>query len=385
MIYTLASDSSSFTANGGSGASSVPVPLLYASTVASNTVQVGNTIKVLLGGSINVVAEFSGSTTAADIFFLGISYNGALVTGSQQITESTGSGEPVGFSASCILNVNAGDVVGMFFDDQSASTIGQDTSTLTVTSANGAVGPTGVAGPTGATGRTGAAGPTGPTGPSSGAFLKSSVLTAASGTFTTQPTTQILYIRGVAGGGQGGGVTGAAGAAIGAAGGGGAGGYLEKTITSGVAGNTGYAFVCGSGGVTGTIGTGRVGGNSTFGPVGGVTYTCEGGLGGPGMTASTSASIAIGGNGGATSLNGDIDTNGEQGDPGTAISTSAFISGGGGTSQFSGGGAGINVTGAGQAAPGLGGGGGGAAANSVVNSKPGGSGAPGAWIVIEYN
>jgi hypothetical protein len=399
-LYTLSTDSQTVTGGGGSGASPASVPLIHATSLL-NTTQSGNNLAVSFGGYVEVTGNITADYGVNNISYVGIFQNGVLVAGS--LTEgivSGGTGINTVQSTTVILSCAPGDTIGLAFDDTNGGVWTISNASLTVNSVGGvqgAVGPTGPTGPTGPsgvtgpTGRTGPAGPvgstgpTGPTGPSSGAFLKSTLLTAASGTFTTQPTTAILYIRGIAGGGQGGGVTGAPGAAIGAAGGGGSGSYLEKTITTGVSGNQNISFTCGAGGVTGTVGTGRVGGASTFGPVGGTTYTCNGGLGGVGITAQTVANVGIAGAGGATSINGDINANGQYGENGFAASGASFASGGGGDSQFGGGGAPLSVTGAGQPGGGLGTGGGGAAANSAVNSKAGGAGSPGCWVVIEYN
>ena len=375
-LYTVTADSQSVTPGGGSGASSVQVPLVH-STSLKNTTTSSNNLVMGLSGAVVITGTLSASTgIGTAVGYVSIFQNGTQVVGSLAGNTDSVTTDPTEFTTNIILSVNNGDTIGLYFDDSANDLWSVVNATLTVANLGGVQGATGAASTV--------TGPTGPTGPSSGAFLKTSVLTAASGTFTTQPRARVLYIRGLGGGGQGAGVTGAAGAVIGVGGGGGAGGYLEKTITAGVTGNQGISFVCGIGGVTGTIGQGRVGGVSTFGPVGGVTYTCFGGAGAPGATASAAPNLGVSSAASLTPLNGDIDATGAPGDTGFAASGSSFQSGGGGEAQFSGGGAGLNVTGAGNPAGGLGGGGGGAAANTIANSKPGGSGAPGCWVVIEY-
>ncbi len=220
------------------------------------------------------------------------------------------------------------------------------------------------------------------TAPASGQFLKSTVLTSASGTFTTGTNTNSIFIRGVAGGGAGGGCTSVASAA-GAAGGGGSGSYIEKTVA--VSPNTGYSYTCGAGG-TGVSGAGGNNGNNSTFVVGATTYTANAGGGAAVATANAALTANLGGNGGAVSTNGDLNATGTAGNKGVIliVATPAGASGDGGDSAFGGGAKGVNAAGNGNTAGNFGGGGSGSMTGAST-ARTGGGGGPGCWVVEEYS
>lgn len=147
-------------------------------------------------------------------------------------------------------------------------------------------------------------------------------------TFTTSstytPTTNMDYctVQIVGGGGGSGGVKNASSSAA-ASGGGGGSGYCSKTYTSSQIGAN-AAVVIGTGGSAGAS-TPVAGGNgvdSTFTPSGsGVVLTASGGIGGQGMTA-TSTFLAVSGGAGGTGTNGDLNINGSDGTCGYVFSGS---------------------------------------------------------------
>ncbi len=218
--------------------------------------------------------------------------------------------------------------------------------------------------------------------PLSGRFLGTTVLTSASGNFTTSPSTNTIRIRGVAGGGGGGGCTSVA-AAASAAGGGGGGGYIEKTVA--VSPNTAYAYVCGAAGTGASGAAGNNGGDSTF-IVGATTYTAKAGSGAVVATAVTTPSAYKGGTGGTVSTNGDLNSSGYPGEDGTVavIATPVGASGGGGSTPFGAGGVPIAAVGNGVAAIGFGGGGGGAMTGASA-VRTGGNASAGCWVVDELS
>lgn len=218
--------------------------------------------------------------------------------------------------------------------------------------------------------------------PLSGRFLGTTVLTSASGNFTTGPTTNTIVIRGVGGGAGGGGCTSVASAAS-AGGGGGAGGYIEKTVT--VTPNTAYAYVCGALGAGVSGAAGNNGADSTF-IVGATTYTAKGGTGAPVATAVNGLTSYPGGAGGTVSTNGDLNSAGQPGHAGHTLiqATPMGCSGAGGSSPFGTGGVGIAAVGNGVAALGRGAGGGGAFTGASA-ARTGGDGTAGCWIVDEYS
>jgi len=214
--------------------------------------------------------------------------------------------------------------------------------------------------------------------PLAGRWLKSSVLSGGT-SFTTGPSTNTLKLRGVAAGGGGGGVSNTA--ANGAAGGGGGGSYLEKTVT--VTPNTVYAYTVGAAGTGVSGAAGNNGGNSTF-VVGGVTYTCNGGTGGPLDTSTAGLQEKIGGAGGVVSTNGDLNSTGDNGQSGVVALTGGGLSGNGAGSQFGGGGLAIAASGTGNAGGGFGSGGSGGLSLTQA-ARTGGNGTGGCWIVDEYS
>lgn len=218
--------------------------------------------------------------------------------------------------------------------------------------------------------------------PLTGRLVGTTLLTSASGTFTTSSQTNKIIIRGVGGGGGGAGCTSVASAAS-AGGGGGAGGYVEKTFT--VSPSTGYSYTCGALGAGASGALGGTGGNSTF-VVGATTVTANGGIGAPVATAVTTLSIYRGGGGGAVSTNGDVNAGGQPGGNGAivVVATPLGASGGGGSSPFGGGGTPLSAVGNGNSATGFGAGGSGAMTGASV-VRTGGSGTAGCWVVYEYS
>ncbi len=218
-------------------------------------------------------------------------------------------------------------------------------------------------------------------GPTDSKLLGVTLLTAASGTFTTQAATNFIMIRVQAGGGQGGGGLGGSSTAS-AGGGGGAGGYLEKTFA--VAGNTGYAYTCGPGGSANTGNTTGANGTSSQFTVGSTTVTAVAGNGGAlGGAAGSSILFAAGGNPSSQSSNGDVNGAGSPGGAGIRLSGTIAMSGQGGSSLFGSGGNGVSTDVAGNPATGFGAGGGGACSLSAV-ARNGGAGANGCIVVEEY-
>ncbi len=229
------------------------------------------------------------------------------------------------------------------------------------------------------------------TGNNAGKFIQTTVLTSASGNFTTNAATTKIKIRGVGGGGGGGGAQGSTGASNGAAGGGGgAGGYAEKVFT--VVGNSAYTYTCGAGGAGGeNNGTsGANGANSTF-AVGNTTVIASFGWRGGGCTNTgdnAALRIVAAGDMSTISSNGDINTSGMSGGCGFT-GDSMHISGYGGSSLLGCGGNQItpsaNSSQNGVSGGGYGGGGSGAA-NYKNNAAGGvgGAGSKGCWIVDEF-
>lgn len=252
------------------------------------------------------------------------------------------------------------------------------------TGATGATGPTGSTGPTGPTGATGAQGATGP---SSGAFVKRTLLTAWSGTFTTQAGTHTIRIKGIGGGGGSGGGAGSAYSRVSATGGGGGGSVADRIIA--VSPGTGYSYTCGSAGSAGAAGnnSGGNGGYSTF-VVGATTITAKGGIGSGGKSAGATFGSAAGGAGGDAAVNDDLGATGDPG--GTGIAWSIFDGNGSAVMGASPGVGGASIFGV--RAPGLsaassvqyGGGGGGTQTLTNVNAA-GKAGCAGCWIVEEYS
>lgn len=212
-----------------------------------------------------------------------------------------------------------------------------------------------------------------------GLLLNVRVLTSGT-SYTPTSGTKMVRIRMVGAGGGGGGASGAN-SSVGAAAGGGSGGYLEKWIFN-VSGS--YTYSIGTAGTAGanTGGTGGNGGNTTF-VNGGTTYTAFGGVGGLGQTAGTALAITVGGDGGAVSTNGDVNSGGSPGANGIRLSGTVGVSGGGAGSQFGGGGKPLNAAGAGVDGSGYGSGGGGALSTANTN-RAGGAGKQGVIIIEEF-
>ncbi len=218
--------------------------------------------------------------------------------------------------------------------------------------------------------------------PLTGRYLGSTLLTSASGNFTTTGSCSTIRIRGVGGGAGGAGCTSLASAAA-AGGGGGAGSYIEKTVA--VSPNTSYAYTCGPAGAGASGALGGNGTNSTF-VVGVTTYTANGGVGAPVATAVTTLISYLGGAGGAVSTNGDVNIAGYPGYPGVTlvVATPIGVSGNGGSSPLGAGGLGINAVGNGNNATGYGAGGSGAFTGASA-VRTGGNGSAGCWIVDQYS
>jgi hypothetical protein len=216
----------------------------------------------------------------------------------------------------------------------------------------------------------------------SGLLVKRTYLTTGT-SFTTQATTNSIFLRMVGGGGGGGGYGPSTSTSAGA-GGGSAGSYCEKTFA--VTPSTAYVYAIGAfgvGGVTGTSNSGAVGGNGSASTltVGSTTVSAGGGNGG--MAAVGSGLASDGGDKGSAA-NGDLNMPGAAGFAGIGTSLAAF-GGNGGSCPLGGGGRGAiaGVTGA-SAGGGFGsGGGGGAVINGGVASS-GAAGLSGEIIVEEY-
>lgn len=213
-----------------------------------------------------------------------------------------------------------------------------------------------------------------------GRYLRSNVLTTGT-SYSTGADCSMIKVKLQGGGGGGGGCTSVASAAA-AAGGGGGGGYAEKTFP--VSPSTAYAYTIGAAGAGNSAAAGGNGGSTTF-VVGATTVTAPGGTGGPQAVAATTLTARAGGAGGAVSTNGDVNTAGMPGEPGTVliVATPIVASGNGGSSQFGGGGLGLVAAGAGVAGTGAGAGGGGSATGASA-ARAGGAGTAGQIIVEEY-
>jgi hypothetical protein len=208
-------------------------------------------------------------------------------------------------------------------------------------------------------------------------------LTASSGTYTPTSGTRSVLLQGIGGGGAGG--TGNSAATTASAGAGGnAGQWIEKYINPGGL-ITGGAYVCGAAGVAAT----SDGANSTI-VIQTTTRTAGGGKNGFDGLANGIYVAAVSAAYTATS-SGDVNSQG-LGDVGVTISTSFGWSGAGGYSPW--GTPGVPVAKdssggsfAGNTATGFGAGGSGgvAFAASSPASQNGGNGAPGAWMVFEYD
>lgn len=208
-----------------------------------------------------------------------------------------------------------------------------------------------------------------------GSLINVQYLTA-SGTYTpTTGTTRILVQMLAGGGGGGGGASTVTGVNVSAGGGGGSGGYIQKYITP-VSGS--YTYTIGSGGSAGFgSANGSIGGNTTF-VNGATTYSCFGGEGGTFVPSGNTLQLARGGNGGGTSGNGDINSQGNVGTVGIGYNSTQSFPGTGAGSPFGGGGQGTTN------GSGYGSGGGGSANPNGTSDRAGGNGAPGIIIIYEF-
>lgn len=215
-----------------------------------------------------------------------------------------------------------------------------------------------------------------------GRYLGTTVITAGT-TFTTKPETRTIFARVQGAGGGGGGCTSVAAAAA-AGGGGSAGAYAEKTFT--VAGNTTYAVAIGAAGAGVSGAAGNNGGATSIGPIGGVTVSAPGGIGGPVATAATTLTARAGGASPAIATGGDVNLGGEPGAYGVVliVATPIVASGAGGSSEFGAGGVGIVAVGNGVNAVGAGAGGGGSATGASA-VRTGGNGGAGQIVIDEYS
>ena len=198
--------------------------------------------------------------------------------------------------------------------------------------------------------------------------------------FTTGPTTTLIFLRMVGGGGGGGADVTAANAA--GASGGACGGYAEKTFA--VEPNTTYTLAIGAAGAGGAAGNnaGSAGGSTTF-TVGATTVTCPGGNGGAGCPASA-VPLAIVGPTGGSPTDGDVNCPGAPGIGGLVLSATVAKSGEGGSGPFGDGGRCVVVEGVGRPARGFGAGGSGAVCLGTT-ARAGGTGTAGLIIVDEYS
>ena len=227
---------------------------------------------------------------------------------------------------------------------------------------------------------------------SAGRYISTTVLTSASGNFTTNPATTKIKIRGVGGGGGGGGAQGSSNALNGsAAPGGGSGSYSEWV--GNVAGNTAYAYVCGAGGAGGANNgaSGANGVNSTF-TIGATVVSAIGGYLGAGVLTRKAdvPVVTAGGVQAPIGANATLAMGGNPGSPSFIIGNCVTSGCGGGSPLGSGAGGITQVTasnGSWNGVVGLGygsGGSGGASAGNNTAGGTGGNGANGCWIIDEY-
>lgn len=217
--------------------------------------------------------------------------------------------------------------------------------------------------------------------PATGTLLRRTVV-ASGVTYTPGANTTKINARLQAGGGAGGG--GATAAVSGAAGGGGAsGGFLEVSVAV----TAGVALTCaiGASGIAGAAGAnpGGAGGDTTL-VVGATTYTTKGGPGGTAMAATVTILSALGGAPAAVSTNGDVNTGGEPGQHGFALTGLVGVSGNGASSVLGSGGQGRITHGSGATGLGYGSGGAGGLCLNGGGNVAGGAGLPGVILVDEF-
>ncbi|WP_146126335.1 hypothetical protein [Burkholderia multivorans] len=203
----------------------------------------------------------------------------------------------------------------------------------------------------------------------------------SSGTYTPTTGTASIIVEVLGGGGGGGGAGATAAGQVAPAAGGASGSYSVSRITSGFSGATVTVGSAGAGGAAGAN-AGSAGGTSSFGAF----VTAPGGSGGQPGTAIAPPIAYWSANGAAQASGGTlINSQGQPGTFGIAMSTGDTLSGSGGPSVFGGGGNGITTTGAGGAAMTAGAGGGGACSTNGGAAQAGGSGGAGVVIVYEYS
>ena len=201
--------------------------------------------------------------------------------------------------------------------------------------------------------------------------------TGTAQTYTKPSNVTSILIEIVGGGGAGGSSLGGAGA-VSAGSGGGSGGYARLFVASASAT---YTYTVGAGGTPGAAGNnaGGNGGTSTFSAS---SLQATGGNGGIGMASIAAAStMIVAGSTGGIGTNGNINSNGGAGIASFAIVGNP-LSGKGGDSHYSGGGAGLAASSAGLAGTAYGAGGSGSV--SGTTSAQGGAGAAGLIIVWEF-
>lgn len=209
---------------------------------------------------------------------------------------------------------------------------------------------------------------------------------ASNGTYTPAIGMVFVDAQCVGGGGAGGGVPTTAAGHNSGGGGGAAAGYARGIFSAATIGVS-KAVVVGAGGAGITGATGNNGAQTTFG---GALLVANGGAGGPvGLDQTSSIQGGAGGGTATTSstVGAGITIIGQAGWDGWAFAS--LSQGGGGGSSFFGGGGTVAMTtastinGVGAAGPGSAGSGAAAGASQVTTS-PGGSGATGICIMVEY-
>lgn len=215
-----------------------------------------------------------------------------------------------------------------------------------------------------------------------GRLIKTTVFTS-SGTFTSQPNTKAVRLRGTGAGASGGPVLASSSTQISVSAGGASGNWGEYWLTAGFAG--GVSVTIGAGGV-GTTSAGANGGQTSFGTV--ATFHGGGFGGSTQISTSTSAGVASIGPGASqgsdTSKNPLWVSGGNAGANGIVFGPAQFaVPGLGGSNPYGSGGGG-NGIGQGGSGGGYGGGGGGSASPPGTGPFAGGAGSNGILIVEEY-
>lgn len=222
--------------------------------------------------------------------------------------------------------------------------------------------------------------------PGTGRFLKRTVYTSGTNTFTPTPSSKTLMVQ-VQGGGGGGGASGTGNAGNNNAGGGGGSGSLtiKQYVVSAAATYTATVGGGGAGGVA-PSNNGTTGTLSSF-TDGTTQINGAGGLGGVfGPNIAAAIQLAAGGAGGAANANGDVNGSGAHGEPAMRLAAAVVVSGGGGSSELGGGAVGATnpAPGVGTAATNYGSGGAGGSTNNASGAA-GGVGSGGIIIVDEFS